>query len=237
MDPGAYCREIEAYLCRRNHGHLIRIVGPAFERVCGWAQAGVPLQVVVRGIDRKLDRYQAGARSRRPLRIEHCEADIMEAFDEWRRAVGVSVTAAGTAAEPPRAGAGTGRRRASLPAHLDRVLAKATSLLALSEPSPGLHAALERLVSDVDVLRRAAHGARGEARKALVDRLSDADGTLMAAVRTAAGPALDDIQRDADLELAPFKPRMAAAAFAQARSACADRLLRERYRLPAVRFE
>ena len=51
-EPGAYCREIETYLCRRNGGHLIRIVGPAFERVCGWAEAGVPLQVVVEGIDR-----------------------------------------------------------------------------------------------------------------------------------------------------------------------------------------
>ena len=32
-----YCREIEAYLCRKNDGHLVRIVGPAFEQVCGWA--------------------------------------------------------------------------------------------------------------------------------------------------------------------------------------------------------
>ena len=59
MEPGAYCREIETYLCRRNAGHLIRIVGPAFERVRGWADAGVPIQVVVRGIDRKLERYRA----------------------------------------------------------------------------------------------------------------------------------------------------------------------------------
>ncbi len=64
MEPGAYCREIEAYLCRKNGGHLIRIVGPAFERVCGWAQAGVPLQVVVRGIDRKLGRFLAAGRTR-----------------------------------------------------------------------------------------------------------------------------------------------------------------------------
>ncbi|MCY4511352.1 MAG: hypothetical protein OXG35_30975, partial [Acidobacteria bacterium] len=53
-DSGAYCREIESYLCRCNEGHLIRIVGPAFEQVCGWAEAGVPLQVVTAGIDRRL---------------------------------------------------------------------------------------------------------------------------------------------------------------------------------------
>jgi len=31
MDPAEYCREIENYLCQKNEGHLIRIVGPAFE--------------------------------------------------------------------------------------------------------------------------------------------------------------------------------------------------------------
>ena len=36
-----YCRQVEAYLCRKNDGHLIRIVGPAFEQVCGWATRGV----------------------------------------------------------------------------------------------------------------------------------------------------------------------------------------------------
>ena len=28
-----YCREIEAYLCRKNDGHLIRVVGPSFDLV------------------------------------------------------------------------------------------------------------------------------------------------------------------------------------------------------------
>ena len=51
MSASDYCREIEAYLCRKNEGHLIRIVGPAFEQVCGWANLGVPLKVAFRGID------------------------------------------------------------------------------------------------------------------------------------------------------------------------------------------
>ena len=32
-DSFDYCREIESYLCKKNEGHLIRIVGPAFEMV------------------------------------------------------------------------------------------------------------------------------------------------------------------------------------------------------------
>ena len=74
MDPAEYCREIEAYLCRKNEGHLIRIVGPAFEQVCGWAQLGVPLKIAFRGIDQYCERYYAKGPRRRPVRIEFCEA-------------------------------------------------------------------------------------------------------------------------------------------------------------------
>ena len=47
VDADAYCREIEAHLCRRNAGHLVRVVGPAFEMVAGWAAKGIPLKVAL----------------------------------------------------------------------------------------------------------------------------------------------------------------------------------------------
>ena len=65
MDPAEYCREIETYLCQKNEGHLIRIVGPAFEQVCGWATMGVPLKVACRGIDQYCERYYAKGPRRR----------------------------------------------------------------------------------------------------------------------------------------------------------------------------
>jgi hypothetical protein len=89
MNPAEFCREIEAYLCRKNEGHLIRIVGPVFDQVCGWAAQGVPLKVAHQGIDRYFERRRAKGPSRRPVRVEFCEADILDAFDDWRRAVGV----------------------------------------------------------------------------------------------------------------------------------------------------
>ena len=59
IDPAEYCRELEAYLCRKNEGHLIRIAGPVFVQVSGWAAQGVPLTVACRGIDRYCERYYA----------------------------------------------------------------------------------------------------------------------------------------------------------------------------------
>ncbi len=90
LDAADFCREIEAYLCRKNDGHLIRIVGPAFDQVCEWATRGVPLKVVFRGIDRYFERYYAKGPRRRPVRVEFCDADVLDVFDEWRRAVGVA---------------------------------------------------------------------------------------------------------------------------------------------------
>src|SRR6266540_2127844 len=122
MTPADYSREIEAYLCRKNEGHLIRIVGPAFEQVCGWATLGVPLKIAFRGIDQFCERYYAKRPRRRPVRIEFCEADILDLFDAWRRAIGVGAAGAATAAAEPPA------HKAPLAAHIERAVARLTTL-------------------------------------------------------------------------------------------------------------
>ena len=90
IDASEYCRKLESYLCQKNEGHLIRISGPVFDQVRGWATMGVPLAVAFRGIDRYCERYYAKGPKRRPVRVEFCEADILELFDDWRRAVGLA---------------------------------------------------------------------------------------------------------------------------------------------------
>src|SRR6185295_15042434 len=108
VDVPEYCREIETYLCRKNDGHLIRVVGPSFEIVSGWAEQGVPLKVACAGIDRYFERYYRKGPRRRPVKIDFCEADVLDMFDEWRRAVGIvgqpsseSPVTAGQSSESP----------------------------------------------------------------------------------------------------------------------------------------
>ena len=60
MPAGEFCREIETYLCRENGGHLVRIVGPVFQKVAALACGqGVPIAIVKQGIDRTLARDRA----------------------------------------------------------------------------------------------------------------------------------------------------------------------------------
>jgi hypothetical protein len=238
MAVDAYCRELEAYLCRKNEGHLIRITGPAFERVCDWARQGVPLTVAQTGIDRYIERYYRKGPRRRPVRIEFCEADVLEAFDDWRRATGVpSPLRAGAAEDAAPEEAAQRRRGESLASHVERVLARLT-IDRGSQGDPRMREVLAEASRALDAVQAEARRVRGERRDALLARLREIDRTLVAAAReTLAEEARRSIAREADEELAPFRQRMPAAALAAAREAAIDRLVRRHAGLPPVTFE
>ena len=228
MDAAEYCREIEAYLCRKNEGHLIRIVGPVFEQVTGWAAQGVPLPIAFRGIDRYCERYYAKGPRRRPVRVEFCEADILDLFDDWRRAVGVSSANAG--GEHAQAAA----TRDTLPAHLDRVIARLTSLRG-SDRSTTFRERVDAVVRELDTLRGSATRARGDARATILAKLSALDAALLRAALS----EIDDgkraaLQREAENEIAPFTARMADDVRMKAVEAALDRLVRDTISLPRL---
>lgn len=233
-DPGSYCRHLENYLCRKNDGHLIRIVGPAFEQVSGWAARGVPVKVAERGIDRYFERYYAKGPKRRPVQIQFCEADVFDVFDEWRRAVGVPIREGGGEAAPEDVDPST-RRHGSLPAHLDRVIARLTMVRGGEDRS--LDETVDRLVRELDAARAGAKGLRGEARAGFLERLSVLDGELIEeARRQSSAGILQQLEAEADVELAPFRDRMAQEVYDRSRRAAVDRLIRERRRLPVITF-
>lgn len=243
-DPDQYCRDIEAHLCRRNEGNLVRIVGPAFDLVRGWALAGIPLKVALQGVDRHIDRAGARGPRRRPVRIEFCGADVLEAFDAWRRAVGVyratdsvedDAETAGTA--PPGEGGRRARSRESLSTQLDRAVVRLTSLRT-GEVSKDWDTALADIVRRLDAIHPAARRARGEARDRILAELETLDAQLLESACAGAPPDLmAEAAREAAAELEPFATRLSPAAFASAQRRCTDRIVRERLRLPTLSVE
>lgn len=255
---GEYCRAVEAHLCRRNGGHLVRVVGPAFEMVRGWEARGIPLSIALRGMDRYFDRLATRGPRRRPARVEFCEADVLDLFDEWRRAVGVAVASAvaggtphagdeGEAAVPPGEGEAPGeggakpratRRGPSLAAHLERVLTRLTSLLATTELEPRLHAVATSVLHEIGDLRTGARGLRGEARTHVLERLASLDAELMqAAIASLDAGALEAIEASCRRDLAPFAARMPEEALAEAMRTARVHAARERLGLPRVAME
>ena len=240
MTAAEYVRAIEHHVCQKNDGHLIRIVGPAFEVVTRWERDGIPLKVALRGIDRYFERYYRQGPRRRPVRVEFCEADVVDVFEEWRRAVGAAASTATVerGANGAMVTSTSERHGPSLPAHLQRVLTKLSSARASGRLGPETEALLDRVAEEFDAARARAGGLRGEARRALIDRLAAVDEALLDAVR-AALPAEERqrIAAEAEAELSSFRDRMAGDAYARAVRTMSDRILREHVGLPTVRFE
>ena len=256
-----YCRDIEAYLCQKNDGHLIRVVGPSFDLVSGWAANGIPLKVAFRGIDRHFERYYRKGPRRRPVRIDFCQADVLDVFDEWRRALGLigegverSVVLPDEPGEPDesneperdatRPGDASGldqrgerRRGPSLPAHLERALLRLTQARASGSLGAAFDDVIDRVAHELDRARAGARGLRGEARQALLVRLSALDAELVAQARAALDePTRASLVQEAEDDLAAFRSTMAPDVFARACDAAVDRSIRERCMIPTLAF-
>ena len=237
VTPHEYCREIEAYLCRKNDGHLIRIVGPSFERVCEWAAQGIPLKIAWQGIDAYFVRYYAKGVRRRPVQIDFCENDILDAFDAWRRAVGVRLPHA-QATEGTEDEAAVKRSKRSLPEHLDRVCERVTARRAgMTPPPPEFDAVLEAVTSEAAAFRDLPGPLRGETRERIMARLVELDRMMLDAAYAHLDPAaMESMRAEAAEQLLPFRDRMPLETYQHAIDSAVDRLLREREQLPTVSF-
>ena len=252
MSPAEYVRAIERHVCQKNDGHLIRIVGPAFDIVSRWERDGVPLKIALQGIDRYFERYyrNRAAPRRRPVRVEFCDADVLDVFDEWRRAVGITTRSLAEQGAEPNAPAdgsqaldpadpssGRASHGPSLPAHLARVLIKLSSARATCRIGPEMDRVIDRVSHELDAARAEARGVRGEARRALIVRLAALDRELVDAATAALNRAArDELEREADRELAAFRARLAPDAYRRAHRAVVDRLVREQALLPVIAF-
>jgi hypothetical protein len=231
-----FCREIEIYLCRKNDGHLIRVVGPSFDLVSGWAERGVPLKVAYTGIDRYFERYYRKGPRRRPVKIDFCEADVLDVFDEWRKATGIQSSVASHQSSVGSHQSSAGSRQ-SLPAHLERVVLRLTSARASGSLGEAFDALIDRVAGELDAARAKAGGLRGSARQALVERLSTLDAELLDQARAALEESLrTSMEREAFEELEGFRSGMTAEAFARARDAVVNRLVRTHFGLPTIGF-
>lgn len=228
-----FCREIESYLCQKNDGHLVRVTGPSFDVVSEWAAQGIPLKVAFQGIDRYFERYYRKGPRRRPVKIDFCDADVLDVFDEWRRALGLPRRSPEDEGGSRRSPQGEG----GLPAHLQRVVLRLTAARASGSLGDEFDALIDRVARELDIARASAGGVRGAARQALLGRLSALDAELLTAARELVDEAvLAALTREADEELAAFRERMAAELYERAREAAVTRLIRERLSLPTIAF-
>ncbi len=128
-------------------------------------------------------------------------------------------------------------RGPSLPAHLERVVLRLTAARASGRLGDAFDDIIDRVSRELDGARAESRGLRGEARQELIARLAALDAELVVAARASLDEAaVAELMRGAADELASFRQRMLADAFARALDGAFMRLVRERFNLPTIAF-
>jgi hypothetical protein len=178
-DASSYFRGVSrAFLARRDAPLMLSAA--EIDLVASWRKAGIPLDVVLEGIERTFERPPAGSRPRgRGPTLAYCRAEVGRAMARWRdRRVGESGRSKPRQGKCERALAEVDRFLASPGPAPESVLASARRARDLLLLRPVDEEALERLDAEADeaLLRDAPEAERkaaADGRARLVTRLRE----------------------------------------------------------------
>ncbi len=232
-----YFTEIEEAFVRRRGRHLL-LSPNDWVLMESWKQMGVPLHVVLRGIETAFDSYEKRPRKRSVKSLYYCQEEVEAQFAEWVESqTGASQTAdPGESAAPPAADASAAP---SLPFPREVITAHLASARESLERAAGqggeLTEALERVSARLLELERDfARAARPDAAQ-LEDALSDLEALLDRTLRAATPPeVLLESRARAEQQLRPYRERMERATYEQTLDNLLAKLLREERGIPRL---
>ena len=242
-----YFTEIEDAFIRRRGKHLL--LSPMdWALIEGWKARGVPLHVVLRGVEQSFDSYEAKPRRRSVKSLFYCQEEVEAQYAEWLESqlgATTAATATGAAAEAMGAEAvqaATGNGALPFPreviaGHLAEARARVerASEQQKARGAGELCEALARAASRLsDLEKDFAAAARPDAEQ-LEGALGDLDNLLDRAVRAELSPAALEARRaEAAAQLEPYRKRMERATYEQTLDSLLAKLLREDCGLPRL---
>lgn len=199
-----------------------------------WKQQGIPLHVVLRGVEKSFDSFEARPRKRTVKSLLYCQEEVEAQFAEWTEArVGSSSTPAPATTEPDA----TPFSFEAISEHLQQSR-ETLADLAESRKKKGeddFTEALERAVSLlVEIEKDYASGATLDTRK-LEDSLTGLERMLndsIFAVVTAT--TLEDLKAAVKDQLKPYRAYMEAAVYNQTFNNLLMKRLREHFAVPRL---
>jgi hypothetical protein len=246
-----YFTEIEDAFIRRRGKHLL--LSPMdWALIEGWKARGVPLHIVLRGVEQSFDSYEAKPRRRSVKSLFYCQEEVEAQYAEWleSRLGATDPTAAAAASsgeaaakgEPAAAATGNGALpfpREVIAGHLAEGRARLERAREEQEERDGgageLGEALARAAARLSELEQDfAAAARPDAEQ-LEGSLGDLENLLDRAARATLPPARLDARRaEAAAQLEPYRKRMERAAYEQTLDSLLAKLLREDFNLPRL---
>jgi hypothetical protein len=190
-----YYTEIEEYFLRRRGRNLL--VSPLdWCLIELWRENGIPLHVVLRGIDRSFEKSASRGR-RDPSTLYYCHPAIVEAFEEYREArIGSHPSESGDDEESHP----EGPPLEEVVAHLDNLTCRLAS-----RSEDACRSGAERLEALARELRRASGYHPAETERELESVYSSLVSEL---ARSLDPEALKSIESELRLELKPYRKRL-----------------------------
>jgi len=237
-----YFTEIEDAFIRRRGKHLL--LSPMdWALIEGWKTRGVPLHIVLRGVEGSFDSYEAKPRRRSVKSLFYCQEEVEAQYAEWLESQvgGVGVAAAETG-ETPAKGEKEASGNGALPfpreviaGHLAESRARLERARVEQQGAGELSEALARAAARLSELEKDFANAKRPDAEQLEGALGDVENLLERAVRGALQPARVEARRaEAAAQLEPYRKRMERATYEQTLDNLLAKLLREECGLPRL---
>jgi hypothetical protein len=224
-----YFTEIEDAFVRRRGRHLF--LSPIdWALMETWKQQGIPLHIVLRGVEKSFDSYEARPRKRTVKTLLYCQEEVEAQYAEW---VEAHVGSASPAAEPESDK--TPFSFAAISEHLQRNRNALLELAKSRRQEDDLTEALTRAAALLaDIEKDFANGATLDTRK-LEDSLTGLERMLNDSMLSVAGPnLLDEFEKGVKDQLKPYRAQMDAAAYKQTFDNLLLKRLREQFAVPRL---
>jgi hypothetical protein len=226
-----YFTEIEDAFVRRRGKHLF--LSPMdWALMETWKQQGIPLHIVLRGVEKSFDSFEARPRKRTVKTLLYCQEEVEAQYAEWVEAhVGSASNSDNSEPDSDK----TPFSFAAISEHLQRSRNSLSALARSRNKDDDLSEALTRAAALlVDIENDFASDTTLDTRK-LEDSLTGLERMLNdAMLAVASGKALDELNKEVKDQLKPYRAQMEAAAYKQTFDNLLLKRLREQFAVPRL---
>lgn len=197
-----------------------------------WKQQGIPLHIVLRGVEKSFDSYEAKPRKRTVKTLLYCQEEVEAQFAEW---VESHVGSAGDAPESETESDKTPFSFAAITEHLNRSRNALAEVAKSRTQEDDLSEALTRAVALlVDIESDFASSTTLDTRK-LEDSLTGLERMLNDSMfSVATTTTLEELKNGIKEQLKPYRSQMEAAVYRQTFDNLLLKRLREQFGLPRL---
>jgi hypothetical protein len=224
-----YFTEIEDTFVRRRGKHLF--LSPMdWALMETWKQQGIPLHIVLRGVEKSFDSYESRPRKRSVKTLLYCQEEVEAQYAEW---VETRVGAAAETTEPDSDK--TPFSFAAISEHLHRSRNALSELARSRKQEDDLSEALTRAAALLaDIEKDFTDGPTLDTRK-LEDSLTGLERLLSdSMLSVASSGALEELKKGVKDQLKPYRAQMEAAAYKQTFDNLLMKRLREQFAVPRL---